>query len=228
MMKRLIIFLLIGVAIASLYHTANIGHYLTLESLQSQRQILEEHYSHNPLLFIAIFFASYVFVTACSIPAATILTLMAGFVFGPIIGSILVSFASTLGACCAMLVSRYILREYFTQKFEKHITTIDRGIAKDGNLYLFALRLTPLFPFFMVNIIFGLIKYSVIKFFIISQIGMLPATIIYVYAGHQIATLTSLKDILSPAMILTLTCVGFFPIVAKKALGLFNKSQLDN
>ncbi len=225
MKKRIFIFaILISVIIFS-YHYFELSTYLNLEYIQNQRLSIIAQYNKMPLLFISVFLITYILVTALSIPGATIMTLLAGMLFGTAQGTIIVSFASSIGATCAMLIARNLFQNFFLQRFKQQLTTINAGIEKDGNMYLFALRLTPLFPFFIVNIVFGLTQFSAKKFFLISQIGMLPATIIYVFAGHQIATLTQVSDILSPTMIILLSVIGFFPILTKKLIYFLREKQ---
>lgn len=213
-----IILLVVIAVLAFSFYKYDLGSYLTLDYFKSQQKEFEAYYQDNTFQTIAIYFLIYVATTALSLPGATILTLAGGALFGLSVGLLVISFASTIGATCAFLVSRFILRDYIQNKFGDKLVAINEGIKKDGAFYLFTLRLIPAFPFFVINLVMGLTPLSTIKFYLVSQIGMLAGTIVYVNAGTQIGKLESLSGILSPALIGSFALLGLFPIVAKKII----------
>ncbi len=219
MIKRLILLVLLAAAIAAFFYF-DLGRYLSLEFLQAQRTALIEQRDAHPLLASAVFFAGYVLVTALSLPGAAILTLAAGAIFGLWWGVLIVSFASTIGATGAFLVARYLLRDWVQSRYGERLKAINAGIEKDGAFYLFTLRLVPVFPFFLINLLLGLTKMPARTFFWVSQLGMFAGTIVYVNAGTQIAQLTSLKGILSPGLLGAFVLLGVFPLIAKKLVAM--------
>src|SRR5439155_17808833 len=196
----------------------DLGHVLTLESLHERLDALIQQKNASPVLFGALFFAVYVLVTGVSLPGAAILTLAAGALFGLVWGVVLVSFASAIGATIAFVVARYVLRDFVRRHFEKQSSAVDTGMRKDGAFYLLALRLVPIFPFFLVNLAMGLTAIRVTTFYWISQLGMLPGTIVYVNAGTQLAQIRTLSDVASPALLGSFALLGIFPLLAKFAL----------
>lgn len=220
MAKKGLFLLIWGVLIFGFFYF-DIGQYLTLERLQSEyghwRDYIQTDTQHF-LLALLIFFVMYVLITASSMPGAAILTLAAGTLFGFSYGLILVSFASSIGATGAFLIARYLFRLPLSQRFPDKLTAINQGIEKEGAYYLLTLRLVPIFPFFLINALMGLTRFKVSHFYLISQIGMLPGTAIFVFAGTEIATITSVNDIFSPSILIALTLLGLFPLVVKKTL----------
>ncbi len=203
--------------------------YANLESLKTQQTNIAEYNDSHPVLAALIFFTAYIFVTGLSLPGAAILTLAGGAVFGVLIGTLLVSFASTMGATLAFLASRFLFRESLQKRFSDRLHVINRGIEKEGAFYLFTLRLVPAFPFFIVNLVMGLTPMKVLTFFFISQAGMLLGTIVYVYAGTQLAQINDLKDIFSPGLIISFTLLGLFPLIAKKTIEFIqSRRQVEN
>ncbi|HBP6530127.1 FAD-dependent oxidoreductase [Pseudomonas aeruginosa] len=196
----------------------DIGQYLNLASLKAQQAALNSQVAAHPLLAAGLFFMAYVAVTALSLPGAALMTLLAGALFGLLQGFILVSFASTLGATLAMLSSRFLLRDWVQARFGQRLTSIDQGIAREGAFYLFALRLVPVFPFFLINLAMGLTKLPVRTYWWVSQLGMLPGTLVYVNAGRELGQLDSLSGILSPGLLGAFVLLGLFPLVARKLL----------
>jgi len=194
----------------------DLGHFLSLDFLKSSQAELAELVNDRPLVSGLAFFGVYIAVTALSLPGAAIMTLAAGAIFGIAWGLLIVSFASTIGATLAMLVSRFVLRDQVMKSFGGKLKAIDEGIEKDGAFYLFTLRLVPAFPFFAINLLMGLTKLSVPVFFLVSQIGMLPGTLVFINAGTQLAQIESLQGILSPALIGSFILLGLFPLIAKK------------
>ncbi len=197
------------------------GQYLSLDYIKTSQQKLHSLYLSNRVLVIAAYMGIYIAVTALSLPGATILTLAAGGLFGLTIGTIAVSFASTIGATLAYVVSRFLLRDWIQNKFGDKLVTINRGIEEEGAFYLFSLRLVPLFPFFMINLLMGLTRMRLTTFFWVSQIGMLPGTLVYVNAGKELAQIDSLAGIMSPGVLASFVLLGLFPITAKKLLALY-------
>lgn len=188
---------------------------LTLRSLQTHHQALLDYCQQAPLQSAALFFAVYVLVTALSVPGAAVLTLLGGALFGLWPGILLVSFASTLGATLAMLASRYLLRDWVQRRFAGPMHTVNDGVARSGAFYLFALRLMPLFPFFLVNLLAGVTTLGVRRYWWVSQAGMLPGAVVYLNAGHQLGQITSLRDILSPGVVFAFTLLGLLPLVTR-------------
>jgi len=222
---RLALILLILGAIAAFF-LFDLGRWLTFESLKARQAELAAFVEANPLQAIAAFFLLYVAVTALSLPGAAIMTLAAGAIFGLWRGTLIVSFASTIGASLAFLSSRYVLRDWVKARFGARIDAIDRGIERDGAFYLLTLRLIPAFPFFLINLAMGLTAMRLATFYLVSQAGMLPGTIVYVNAGTQLAALTGTAGIFSPALIGSFVLLGLFPLVAKFALGRWKRRRI--
>ncbi|KPJ94733.1 MAG: pyridine nucleotide-disulfide oxidoreductase [Gammaproteobacteria bacterium SG8_15] len=217
--SRLLLFTVIALLIAA-YFIFDLGQYLTLDYLKSQQDEFISFYQQNQLLTISVYFGIYIAVTALSLPGAAIMTLAGGAVFGVAMGTLVVSFASTIGATLAFLFSRFLLRNYVQKKFQDKLVSINDGIRKDGPFYLFTLRLIPIFPFFIINLVMGVTPLRTWQFFWVSQIGMLPGTIVYVNAGSQIAAIDSLSGILSPGLLVSFALLGLFPLLAKKLVEL--------
>jgi dihydrolipoamide dehydrogenase len=196
----------------------DLQQYFSLDYIKAQQDAFAAHYAANTFSTLLIFFVIYLAVTALSLPGAAIMTVLAGALFGLVTGVIMVSFASTLGATLAFLVSRYVLRDSLRARYPDKLQAINAGIAKEGALYLFALRLVPLFPFFLINLLMGITNFRTRTFYWVSQLGMLAGTIVYVYAGTQLAQLDSLAGILSPGIIVAFVLLGTFPLVAKKIM----------
>ncbi len=194
----------------------DLGQYLTLDYIKSQQAQLDGLVAAQPLVIAAAYFLIYVLVTAVSLPGAAIMTLAAGAMFGLWWGLLLVSFASTIGATLAMLVARFVLRDQVSRRFERQINGINKGVEREGAFYLFTLRLVPLFPFFAINLIMGLTKISVPVYFVVSQVGMLAGTLVFVNAGTQLAQVESLAGIISPELLLSFALLGVFPLLGKK------------
>ncbi|MBJ7547438.1 TVP38/TMEM64 family protein, partial [Pseudomonas sp. OA3] len=198
----------------------DLGQYLNLTNLKAQQAALSAQVSANPLLVGGLFFLLYVVVTALSLPGAALMTLVAGALFGLLGGTVLVSFASTLGATLAMLISRFLLRDWVQAKFSQRLGSIDQGIEREGASYLFALRLVPVFPFFLINLAMGLTKLPARTYWWVSQLGMLPGTLVFVNAGRELGQLDSLSGILSPGLLGAFVLLGLLPIVSRKLLEL--------
>ena len=214
------------IAAIAAFFIFDLGTFLTLDNLKARQADLAILLADRPILVIGGFFLLYVATTALSLPGAAILTLAAGAIFGLGLGALIVSFASTLGASLAFLSSRYVLRDWVKARFAKRVAAIDSGIEKDGAFYLLTLRLIPAFPFFLINLAMGLTTMRLVTFYIVSQIGMLPGTLVFVNAGTQLAAIESTADILSPALIGSFVLLGLFPLIAKWILGLFKRRRV--
>ena len=205
----------IVLALAALWFSG-LGNYLSLDALKAQKLALQAQQDQQPLLFAAVFFAVYVVTTALSFPGATILTVAAGALFGTLWGTVLVSFASTLGATCAFLGARYLFRDGLQARYGERLKSINKGVEKEGAFYLFTLRLVPVVPFFVVNLLMGLTQLPTRTFIWVSQVGMLLGTAVYVNAGTQLAEITSLKGVLSPGLLGAFVLLGVLPLIAKR------------
>ncbi|MFM5512899.1 FAD-dependent oxidoreductase [Aeromonas veronii] len=212
---RLLLALVMGSLIGTFF-ALDLGRYLTLDALQAQQaavaQLVDSHFVSASLLFVLI----YVLSTALSLPGASLLTLGGSAVFGVGWGLLLVSFASTLGATLAFLSARFLLRDWVTARFGDKLATFQSGMAKEGAFYLLSLRLIPIFPFFLVNLLMGLTPIRVSTYYWVSQLGMLPGTFVYVLAGSELGQLTSTGNILSPGLMVALTLLGLMPWLVKK------------
>lgn len=214
-MKKLIIVGVIALVVL-LFFALDLNHTLTLEGLKSSLSQFERWKTESLWFVMAGFFVLYVVVTALSLPGAAVMTLAAGALFGLVYGTILVSFASSLGATLAFLASRYLLRESVERRFRQRMQQINAGVEQEGGFYLFTLRLVPIFPFFLINLVMGLTTIRAATFYWVSQVGMLAGTIVYVNAGTQLAQIESLGGIISPSLLLSFALLGLFPLFAKK------------
>jgi len=223
-MKKAVLALVLIGAIAA-YFIFDLGQYLSLDNFKASQADIVAAKDANPALYIAGFFLLYVAVTGLSIPGAAIMTLVAGALFGVVAGTIIVSFASTMGATLAFLSSRYVLRDWVQGKFGERLRAVDDGLEKDGAFYLFTLRLIPVFPFFVINLLMGLTRIKTGTFFWVSQIGMLPATIVFVNAGTQISRIESTAGLLSPTLIASFVALAFFPWAARGIVAVVKRSR---
>jgi dihydrolipoamide dehydrogenase len=218
-MKKII--LVAGLLIVVLlFFMFDLGQYLTLDYIKSQQQVIDQYYAENRVLTLIGFFILYVVITGASLPGATVLTLAGGAIFGLFTGLLLISFASTIGASIAFLVSRYLFRESVQSRFGSSLKSINDGIDRDGPFYLFALRLVPAFPFFVINLVMGLTRLRLWTFFWVSQVGMLAGTAVYVNAGTQLAQIESASGIFSTGIIVSFVLLAMLPFIAKKAITL--------
>ena len=203
-----------------------LGALLTLDNLKASRDALQARVQAAPLATAGLFFVVYVAAAALSIPGALILTLAAGAMFGLGWGLLLVSFASSLGALLAFLVARYLLRDAIQARFGKSLAPINEGVAKDGTFYLLTLRLVPVFPFWLINLLMGLTPMGAGRFYLVSQLGMLAGTAVYVNAGTQLAAIQSPGDILSPGLLGSFVLLGLFPLLAKAGVGWLERRKV--
>ncbi len=225
MARKFLLLLILLLAIA-LFFWFDLHQLLTLDGLKSGLEQFALQRDRQPWLVGGIFFALYVLVATLSLPGAAVMTLAAGALFGLGWGLLLVSFASTLGATLAFLVSRYLLRDSVQQRFSGRLQTINRGVEHEGAFYLFTLRLVPVVPFFLINLLMGLTRMRVWTFYWVSQLGMLAGTLVYVNAGTQLAQLESLSGILSPGLILSFALLGVFPLLAKKMVAVIKANKV--
>ncbi len=224
-MKKAIVLAMIGALIVGFFWF-DLDQLLTLEGLKAGLAQFDAWRQARPLLVGGGFLLLYVAVTALSLPGAAVMTLAAGALFGLLWGTIIVSFASSIGATLAFLVSRYLLRDTVQKRFGERLKPINDGIEKEGAFYLFTLRLVPVFPFFLINLLMGLTPIRAATFYWVSQVGMLAGTLVYVNAGTQLAQIDSLAGILSPTLLLSFALLGLFPLIAKKLLAVIKTRRV--
>ncbi|WP_201591498.1 FAD-dependent oxidoreductase [Psychrobacter fozii] len=225
MIKRIFLILLI-VLLAVGFFYFDLNQLLTLEGLKGSMAQFNDYKAESPLLIIGGFFLLYVLVTALSLPGAAILTLASGALFGLFQGLVIASFASSIGATLSFLASRYLLRDTIKQRFPERLAAIDAGVEKEGGFYLFTLRLVPVFPFFLINLLMGVTAIKSWTYYWVSQVGMLAGTFVFVNAGTQLAQIESLSGILSLNLILSFALLGIFPLIAKGILNVFKKRRV--
>lgn len=223
-MKKILILAVIA-ALLVVYFVFDLGRYLDVNLFLDNRDRIIEFRDASPLKSALIYFAVYILITGLSVPGAAIATLVGGAIFGLLWGTVLVSFASVIGASCAFLVSRHILRDAIQSRYGDRLRTINEGIRKDGAVFLFTLRMVPIFPFFIINLVMGLTPMRLRTYFLVSQIGMLPATIVYVNAGTQLAKIDSVGAILSPALLASFVLLGIFPLISKKFIDIMKSRK---
>ncbi|HKQ27693.1 MAG TPA: VTT domain-containing protein, partial [Burkholderiales bacterium] len=201
-------------------------HYLSFESIKAQLGAVQAYYQAHRLQTGAAYFFIYVLVAALSLPGALVMTLIGGALFGLVSGTLIVSFASSIGATLAFLASRFLLRDWVQERFASHLTTLNEGIRREGGFYLFTLRLIPAVPFFVINLAMGLTPIRTRTFYWVSQLGMLAGTLVFVNAGTQLAAIDSPRGILSPGLIGAFLLLGVFPLAAKKILDVFKARKV--
>ncbi|HTZ19084.1 MAG TPA: TVP38/TMEM64 family protein [Dissulfurispiraceae bacterium] len=219
-LKKLLIVSLIAAIVVAI-KVSDIEQYLTFAALKASQNRLALLYGEHRLLFIAAYMLIYILATSLSLPSAVLLTLAGGALFGLLEGTIVVSFASTIGATLACFVSRYLLRDWIQAKFKDKLSKVNEGIKREGAFYLFAMRLIPIIPFSVINLVMGLTTMPLRTFYLVSQAGMLPGTIVYVNAGSRLAGIESPSGILSPALLFSFVLLGLFPFVAKAVLRIY-------
>ena len=218
--------LLLGIALLiGAFFASGLHHDLTLQALQARREELVGARDRQPLLFACGYLLAYIAMAALAIPGALIMTLAGGAVFGLVEGVALASFGSSLGATLALLGSRFLFRSWVERRFPERIRQVDRGLARDGWVYLASLRLVPAIPFFVVDLLFGVTAFPVVRFYGVSQAAMLPATFVYVNAGTQIEGLTQLSDILSPRVLASLILLACLPFAARGLIALLRQGR---
>lgn len=214
---------LFALAAVALFYHFRLGDYLTLAYLKESQFRFQALYQEHRLATVAGYMLLYVAATALSLPGAAVLTLAGGGLFGFWTGTVAVSLASTIGATLACAVSRFLLRDWVSRRFGARLAAIDRGIDQEGAFYLFTLRLIPVFPFFLVNLLMGLTRLRLTTYFWVSQLGMLPATVVYVNAGRELARINTLRDVLSPSLLASFALLGLFPLAVRKLLALYRR-----
>ena len=207
------------------FQVFDLGQYLTLSYIKESQAKFEALYAEHPAMVIVSYMILYILATSFSLPGAAILTLAGGALFGLLTGTVIVSFASTIGATIACFFSRFLLRDWIQGKFADRIQKVNEGIAKEGAFYLFTLRLLPVFPFWMINILMGLTTMPLFKFYWVSQLGMLPGTLVYVNAGKELAQIDSPGGILSPGLLFSFVLIGIFPLTVKKLIGWYRAKK---
>lgn len=225
--KRIALFVVI-ILIAVIFKVLGFDQYLTLSYIKATQESFAALYAQNRIAVIAGYMAIYITVTALSLPGATVLTLAGGGLFGFWAGIIIISFASAIGATLACFTSRFLLREWVQKKFAEKLSAVNRGIEKEGAFYLFTLRLIPIFPFFVINLVMGVTNMPLMTYYFVSQIGMLPGTAVYVNAGKELAKIQSLSGLLSPTLLASFALLGIFPLALKKIMGMYASSKLEN
>ena len=225
--KQVKIMLLIAffTIVVALFFVFDLQKYLTLEYLKSSKAFFISSYENNPILVLGSYFLFYIVITAFSLPGAVWMTLGGGAFFGLFAGTVIVSFASSIGATLAMLISRFLLRDWVQSRFEKQMQIINAGINKDGGFYLFTLRLVPAVPFFVINLGIGLTPLRAGTFYWVSQLGMLPGTLVYINAGSELGKIQSVGEILSPTLIASFVLLGIFPLLVKNILAFIEKRR---
>ena len=224
-LRKLVLLVAVVLGIMAFF-AFDLGRFLTLDYIKSSQTAFGELYASQPFKVVSVYFLIYVVATALSLPGATIITLAGGAIFGLGWGTVIVSFASSVGATLAFLMSRFVLRSSIESKFGNRLAEINKGIAKDGAFYLFTLRLIPVVPFFVINLVMGLTKMKARTFYWVSQIGMFAGTLVYVNAGTQLAQIESLKGILSPGLIGSFVLLGLFPLIARKIVDMVKKRKV--
>jgi pyruvate/2-oxoglutarate dehydrogenase complex dihydrolipoamide dehydrogenase (E3) component/uncharacterized membrane protein YdjX (TVP38/TMEM64 family) len=225
LLPRLLIALLIVAAIVCFF-AFDLSHYLSLHALKEQQQSLQAWRAEHPVLLAAGFLVGYIVMAAASLPGAALATIAAGAVFGLVEGTLLASFASSIGATLAFLASRFLFRDAVKRRFGKRLATIDQGLKRDGAFYLFTLRLVPALPFFVINLLMGVTALPARTFYWVSQVGMLAGTVVYVNAGTQLAQLDSASGIFSPLLIGSFVLLGIFPWIARALVALVRRRKL--
>lgn len=224
-MKRIAVLALLALLIAA-YFTLDLDRYLTLEALKQAQAGFASLQQRSPSAFAAGYMLVYIAVTALSLPGATVMTLAGGALFGLIGGTVLVSFASSIGATLAFLAARYVFRDGVQRRFGHRLGAVNNGMERDGAFYLFTLRLVPVFPFFIINLLMGLTTMRAVTFYWVSQVGMLAGTVVYVNAGTQLARIDSLSGILSPALLASFAVLGVFPLAARRIARLLQSRRI--
>jgi pyruvate/2-oxoglutarate dehydrogenase complex dihydrolipoamide dehydrogenase (E3) component/uncharacterized membrane protein YdjX (TVP38/TMEM64 family) len=224
-LRQIVLLLLLALAIAA-FVALDLGRYLSFEQLKASQASFAQLHAEQPLTVAAVYFLIYVLATALSIPGAVVITLAGGAIFGLWQGLLIVSFASTVGATLAFLASRFLLRDWVEARFGQRLADIHLGVDREGGFYLFTLRLIPVVPFFLINLLMGLTRMKVWTYYWVSQIGMLAGTAVYVNAGTQLAQLDSVKGILSPALLGSFVLLGLFPLIARRIVAAVQKRQV--
>ncbi|MDP6437817.1 MAG: VTT domain-containing protein [Gammaproteobacteria bacterium] len=216
---RILLAVLIGLLLAGVFWL-DLYQYLTLEFYREQQELIQAYVRDNLLLSIVIFFAIYIGATTISLPVAGVMCILSGALFGMVLGTIVISLASTIGAVLAFLVSRFLLQDFVDRHFPKAAQIVNEGLLRDGAYYLFGLRLVPAFPYFVLNMVMGVTHIPVWTYAWVTQVALLPITLVLTNAGEQFALIRTPADIMSPTLMGSLILIGIFPLAAKKLLAL--------
>lgn len=223
-LKKIVIAVIV-IGLIATFKIFDLGQYLSLSYIKASKEKFAIMYVEHRAIVIAGYMVIYILATSLSLPGAVVLTLAGGALFGLWVGTLVVSFSSAIGATFACLISRFLLRDLVQSKFGDKLSAVNRGIGQEGAFYLFTLRLIPVFPFFVINLVMGLTKLPLLTYYWISQIGMLPGTVVYVNAGKELAKIDSLTGILSPGLILSFALLGLFPITVKKIVAFYREKR---
>jgi uncharacterized membrane protein YdjX (TVP38/TMEM64 family) len=224
LIRKLVIVAVLAVIVTTFF-AFDLGEYFTLSYIKQSQEQFVAYYAEHRILVIGVYMLIYIVMAALSLPGAAVMTLLGGVLFGLMVGTIAVSFASTIGATLACFVARFLLRDWVQDKIGAKLQPINKGVEQEGVLYLFTMRLIPAFPFWLVNLAMGLTKMPLMTFYWVSQIGMLPGTLVYVNAGKELGKLDSLAGIVSPTLILSFALLGIFPLVVKKLMGWYTSKR---
>jgi pyruvate/2-oxoglutarate dehydrogenase complex dihydrolipoamide dehydrogenase (E3) component/uncharacterized membrane protein YdjX (TVP38/TMEM64 family) len=224
-LRQIVLLLLLALAIGA-FVALDLGRYLSFEQLKASQASFAQLHAEQPIAVAAVYFLVYVLATALSIPGAVVITLAGGAIFGLWQGLLIVSFASTVGATLAFLASRFLLRDWVEARFGQRLADINAGVNREGGFYLFTLRLIPVVPFFLINLLMGLTRMKVWTYYWVSQLGMLAGTAVYVNAGTQLAQLDSVQGILSPALLGSFVLLGIFPLLARRVVATVQKRKV--
>ncbi|MFW5490284.1 MAG: TVP38/TMEM64 family protein [Desulfovibrio sp.] len=220
--------LAVGVlALAAIFFGLGLHRYLTLEYIKSSQQTFQTLYASHTAAVLAAYFFGYIAMVALNLPGALVASLAGAALLGFWPALLVVSFASSIGATLACLLARYLFRDVVRNRFSHLLDRVDKGIAEEGAFYLFTMRLIPAIPFFAINLVMGLTKMRLVTFYWVSQLGMLPGTVVYLNAGAQLGQLESLSGILSPGILASFALLGIFPLATKKIMGMVKKKQTD-
>ena len=227
MLKKIVIALLVLAALAAFW-ALDLQRYFTLDYIKQSRLEFQALYARHPFTVVGAYMLIYILITALSLPGATVATLAGGAMLGFWPALIAVSFASSIGATLACLLARFVLRDWVQKRFGPKLEPIHQGMEREGAFYLFTLRLVPVFPFFLVNLAMGLTRLPLLTYYWVSQVGMLPGTVVYVFAGTELGKLTSLSGILSPGLITAFVALGLFPLTVKKLMAWYRARRNTN
>ena len=226
MTRSHIVLLIIMAALIGAFFYSDLQHLLTLDTLKAKHEALLAYTNAHPVKATAFYALIYIAITALSLPGAALLTLAGGAIFGLLWGTLIVSFASTIGATLAFLAARFLFRDLVKVRFADRVKAVDEGMARDGAYYLFTLRLVPIFPFFVINLVMGLTAITTRTFYWISQLGMLPGTVVYINAGTQLAKVDTLSGLFSPALLGSFVLLGFFPLIARRTVSAVRANKI--
>ena len=213
------------IALIAVFIIFDLERYFSLSYIKTSQASFQNLYAQHRVIVLGTYMFIYILMAGLSLPGAAVMTLEGGALFGFVVGTVIVSFASTIGATLACFVSRFLLRDWVQNKFGDRIQTINQGIENEGAFYLFTMRLIPAIPFFVINLVIGLTKMPLFTFYWVSQVGMLAGTMVYINAGKELANIDSLAGILSPRLIVSFLILGFFPITVKKLMGWYRTKK---